>query len=279
MWFIIPTNPASERTALKIVRKVLIALGILLLAFIVLLVGSIVVDSLIGGKRVEQLTNTTIVGQDGQEIRAFVARPDTPGPHPGVVMIHEFYGLRPSIVEKAEALAGEGYVVVAPDTYRGKTTGWIPRAIFLRVTTQMEQVVGDLVATFDWLAAQPDVDPDRVVVMGFCYGGDAALQYSLAHPKPAATGIFYGSLVTDPAELQRLPGPVLGIFGAEDASIPLSEVNAFQVALDAARIPNQITVYPGVGHAFVSGMEAIQAGGAPGAAWAEFLAWLEATVG
>jgi carboxymethylenebutenolidase len=264
---------------MKVVRKVFIALGVLLLAIIVFLAASVVVDAWLGGNRVEQLTNTTIVGPAGQEVRAYVARPDAPGTYPGVVMIHEFFGLRPDIVEKAEALADEGYVVVAPDTYRGKTTGWIPRAIFLRVTTQMEQVVGDLDTTFDWLAGQSDVDPDRVAVMGFCYGGDAALQYSLAHPKPAATGIFYGSLVTDPAQLQRLPGPVLGIFGADDASIPLSEVNAFQVALDAAGIPNQITVYPGVGHAFVGGMDEIQAGGAPGEAWAEFLAWLEETIG
>jgi carboxymethylenebutenolidase len=264
---------------MKVLRKILIALGVLLLAIIVFLAASIVVDALIGGNRVEQMTNTTIVGPDGQEVRAYVARPDAPGTYPGVVMIHEFFGLRPDIIEKAEALADEGYVVVAPDTYRGKTTGWIPRAIFLRVTTQMEQVVGDLDATFDWLAGQSDVDPDRVAVMGFCYGGDAALQYSLAHPKPAGTGIFYGSLVTDPAQLQRLPGPVLGIFGAEDASIPLAEVNAFQVALDAARIPNQITVYPGVGHAFVGGIDEIRAGGAPGEAWAEFLAWLEETIG
>jgi carboxymethylenebutenolidase len=264
---------------MKVLRKLLIGLGVILLALLLLLTGSIAVDALLGRDRVEQLTNTTITGPDGQEIRAYVARPDAPGDHPGVVMIHEFFGLRPDIVEKAEALAEEGYVVVAPDTYRGQSTGWVPRAIFLRVTLPMERVVGDLDAAFDWLAGQSDVDPDRVAVMGFCYGGDAALQYSLAHPKPAATGIFYGSLVTDPAQLQRLPGPVLGIFGEEDASIPLSEVNAFQVALDAARIPNQITVYPGVGHAFVGGMEEINAGGAAGAAWAEFLAWLEGTIG
>lgn len=264
---------------MKAVRKILVGLGILLVALLVFIAGSIAVDALLGRDRVEQLTNTTIVGPDGQEIRAYVARPDAPGMYPGVIMIHEFFGLRPSIVEKAEALAEEGYVVVAPDTYRGKSTGWVPRAILLRVTLPMERVLGDLDATFDWLAGQADVDPARIAVMGFCYGGDAALQYSLAHPKPAATGIFYGSLVTDPAELQRLPGPVLGIFGAEDASIPLSEVNAFQVALDAAGIPNQITVYPGVGHAFVTGMDAIRTGGAPGAAWAEFLAWLDQTIG
>ena len=264
---------------MKTLRKLLIGLGVVLLILLVVLVGSVAVDALLGRDRVEQLTNTTITGPDGEEFRAYVARPDAPGNYPGVVMIHEFFGLRPSIVEKAEALAQEGYVVVAPDTYRGRSTGWVPRAIFLRVTLPMERVVGDLDAAFDWLAGQQDVDPQRVAVMGFCYGGDAALQYSLAHPKPAATGIFYGSLVTDPAQLQRLPGPVLGIFGEEDASIPLSEVNAFQVALDAAGIPNQITIYPGVGHAFVTGMDAIQAGGAPGDAWAEFLAWLDTTIG
>lgn len=264
---------------MKALRKLLIGLGVILLALLLALVGSIAVDALLSRNRVEQLTNTTIAGPDGQQIRAYVARPDAPGDYPGVVMIHEFFGLRPSIVEKADALAQEGYVVVAPDTYRGKTTGWIPRAIFLRVTTQMEEVVGDLDAVFAWLAGQQDVDPERIAVMGFCYGGDAALQYSLAYPRAAGTGIFYGSLVTDPAQLQRLPGPVLGIFGEEDASIPLSEVNAFQVALDAAGIPNQITVYPGVGHAFVTGIDAIRAGGAPGAAWAEFLAWLQDTIG
>ena len=115
--------------------------------------------------------------------------------------------------------------------------------------------------------------------MGFCYGGDAALQYSLAHAKPAATGIFYGSLVTDPAQLSKLPGPVLGIFGAEDASIPLGEVEGFQIGLNAAGIPNQITVYPGVGHAFVGGIDEIRAGGAPGQAWEEFTAWLRDTIG
>ena len=209
---------------MKIVRTTILVLAGLLLAFVVFLAGSVIVDALVGGSRVEQLTNTEIAGPDGQMIRAYVARPDAPGTYPGVVMIHEFFGLRPDVVEKAEALADEGYVVVAPDTSRGKTTGWIPRAIFLRITTRMEQVVGDLDATFDWLAGQSDVDPERVAVMGFCYGGDAALQYSLAHAKPAATGIFYGSLVTDPAQLSRLPGPVLGIFGAEDASIPLGEV-------------------------------------------------------
>jgi carboxymethylenebutenolidase len=90
----------------------------------------------------------------------------------------------------------------------------------------------------------------------------------------AATGIFYGSLITDPAQLQALPGPVLGIFGATDQSIPVAEVQSFEQALNSAGVTNQITVYPGQGHAFVESIEGIRAGGAQGEAWQEFLTFL-----
>ena len=77
---------------LKIIRSIVLVLVGLLLAFVVFLAGSVIVDALIGGNRVEQLTNTEIAGPDGQTIRAYVARPDAPGTYPGVVMIHEFFG-------------------------------------------------------------------------------------------------------------------------------------------------------------------------------------------
>ena len=80
--------------------------------------------------------------------------------------------------------------------------------------------------------------------------------------------------ITDPAQLSRLPGPLLGIFGAEDTSIPLEEVAAFDMGLTAAQIPHEITIYPGVGHAFVVDIATIQAGGPAGEAWAQFLRFL-----
>jgi carboxymethylenebutenolidase len=162
--------------------------------------------------------------------------------------------------------------------YRGQTSGWIPRAIYLATSISADQVHSDLDAVFEWLSTQPEVDPNRIMVMGFCYGGGKALSYSLVNPRLAATGVFYGTLVTDPQELSRLPGPVLGIFGAEDMSIPVEEVRAFEDGLNQAGVPNQITIYEGVGHAFVTDMAAIQAGGAQGQAWAEFLAFLDANL-
>lgn len=243
-----------------------------------LLVLSIPFDALIGGGRVAALTNTTIANPAGPPVRAFVARPAGPGPHPAVIMIHEWWGLRAEIVGKAEALAAEGYVVVAPDTFRGSSTGWIPRAIYQVSTTPVERVNTDLDAVFAWLAAQPDVQPTRIGIMGFCYGGRAALLYSLHNSAIAATGIFYGMATTDPNRLQELPAPVLGIFGGADASIPLEEVRALEAGLAQAGIPHTISIYPDQPHAFVGDIEQIRQGGPQQEAWNELLAFLRATL-
>lgn len=253
-------------------------IGLILLSVIALLtlflVGSVAVDRLLDRGRIDPLVNTWIENPSGPPVGAFVAQPEGNEKHPAVIMIHEFWGMKPSINGKAAALAEEGYVVVAPDTYRSQVTSWIPRAIYLAMTTDTAQVNTDLDAVFNWLAAQPNVDPERIMVMGFCYGGGKALEYSLHNERVAATGVFYGSLITDPTQLQALPGPVLGIFGATDQSIPVAEVQTFEQALNTAGVTNQITIYPGQGHAFVESIEGIRAGGAQGEAWQEFLTFL-----
>lgn len=264
---------------MKQVRRIFVAVMLVIAGFGLFLIGSVAVDTLLGGNRLDAFTNTTITGKDdGPAVRAFVAVPPGEGPFPAVIMIHEFYGLNQSIVGKAEGLAQEGYVVVAPDTFRGSTTAWIPRAIFQVITTPPERVNQDLDSVFAWLASQPNVRADRIAVMGFCYGGRTSLLYSLHNPNLAATAIFYGSLVTDAQTLRQLPGPVLGIFGGADQSIPLSEVRAFEAALQEAGVPHEITVYEGQPHAFVTDMEAIRAGGVQGQAWAQLLDFLNRTL-
>jgi carboxymethylenebutenolidase len=259
---------------MRTLRRILLGLAGLVLALIVFLAGSIAVDGLIGQNRLDALVNTSIANPNGPEVRAFVARPSTPGPHPAVIMIHEWWGLKPEIVGKAEALAQEGYVVIAPDTFRGSTTGWIPRAIYQVTTTPAEQVDGDLEAVFDWLSAQPDVQADRIAIMGFCYGGGASLRYSLSNDQLAATAVFYGSTIADAERLRVLSGPVLGVFGSADNAIPVSEVQAFEAALDQAGVPNQVTIYEGQPHAFVKSIEEIRQGGPQQEAWNELLDFL-----
>ncbi|MEZ4707980.1 MAG: dienelactone hydrolase family protein [Caldilineaceae bacterium] len=263
---------------MRIIKRIGLGLLILIVGLIVFLAGSIFVDGFFGQGRVDALTNTRITAPDGAEILAYLAKPDSPGPFPAVIMIHEFYGLRPDIVEKADALAQEGYMVIAPNVFRSGTTNWIPRAIYNVMTADTSQIDGDVEAVYQWLISQPEVKSDRVGIMGFCFGGGTSLRYSLTNNKLAATVVFYGQPITDPTQLRALSGAVLGIFGGADMTIPLAEVEAMRQGLDQANVPNEITIYEGQPHAFVGSMEEIVQGGAPQEAWQQLLSFLADTL-
>ena len=255
-----------------LLRRLVVGLVALIAVLAAGLAAVVVVDRVRTDGRVEAIANVRLPGADG-DVLAYRADAPGEGPHPAVVMIHEFYGLREDVAGKADALARDGYVVVAPDTFRGVSVDGVPAAIWNVLSTPDERVDADLRAVVDARVADPTVDPDRIVVMGFCYGGGAALRYSTGDPRLAGTGVFYGTPITDPDRLAALPGPLLGVFGAEDVSIPLREVEAFESALEAAGVPHDVRIYDGVGHAFVGGMDEIRAGGAAGEAWEAFRAW------
>ena len=264
---------------MTVFKRVFLGLLILFITLTVLVAGSIAVDYIIGVDRLDSVANETIPGANGgPDIHAYVVKPNGEGPFPTVIVIHEFWGLNGAILGKADLLAEEGYLVVAPDTFRGSTTGWIPRAIYQVISTRPENVNADLDSVYAWLESQAEVDPARIAIAGFCYGGRTSLAYSLHNNRLAATVIFYGSPDTDPDILRNLPGPVLGIFGGADQSIPIEQVNAFDRALTEAGVPHEITVYEGQSHAFVEDAEGIKAGGAQAEAWDQMLAFLAANL-
>lgn len=264
---------------MKLIKRVLLGILILFVTLIVVVAGSIAVDYAIGADRLDNVTNATIPGTNrGPDVRAYVARPAGDGPFPTVIMIHEFWGLNESIIGKADLLAGEGYFVIAPDTFRGSTAAWVPRAIYQVISSKPEYINADLDSVYAWLESQPDVDAGRIAIAGFCFGGRTSLAYSLHNDQLAATVVFYGSPETDPAILKTLPGALLGIFGGADQSIPVDDVNAFDAALTQAGVPHEITIYDGQPHAFVQDAQGIKAGGAQGEAWNQMLIFLEANL-
>jgi carboxymethylenebutenolidase len=261
---------------MKLLRRVLLGILVVLVGFVILLAGSIFMAAALDADRLDRVANSTIPGANGgPDIHAYVAKPEGQGPFPAVMMIHEFWGLNESIAGKADLLAQEGYLVIAPDTFRGSTTGWVPRAIYQVISAKPENINLDLDSVYAWLESQPDVDSGRIAIAGFCYGGRTSLAYSLHNNRLAATVIFYGFLETDPELLKRLPGPVLGIFGGADRSIPLEQVNAFEAALTEVGVPHEITVFEGQPHAFVRDAKGIKAGGAQGEAWGQMVAFLD----
>lgn len=259
---------------MKIVKRILLVLLGIVFVLVLGIAGLIGSDALFSGRSAAQFTNVTYTGANNVPLRAYIAKPNSAGPHPAMLMIHEFYGLNADIVAKANKLAAEGYVVLAVDAYRNATTESVVRAIYLVSSTPGEQIQADLDAGYKYLAAQPEVDPKRIGVMGFCFGGGHSLRQGIANPNYAATVVFYGSLVTNANDLGALKGPVLGIFGEQDRAPSPEQAGAFKTALETKGIKNQVTVYSGVGHAFLNSENISQAGPA-GTAWKELLAFLE----
>lgn len=255
--------------------------GALLLAALAL-IASIPIAGIGSEERLNDITNETIPGTaGGPDVRAWVAYPParltpegTPVKRPVVVMIHEFWGLNESIVSKANLLATEGYVVIAPDVMRGSTTQWVPRAIYQVATTPPEQINADLDSVMAWARSQPDIDAERIAIVGFCFGGRTSMLYSLHDPTLEGTVVFYGNPPLDAARLAALEGPVLGIFGGADVSIPLEDVAAFEAALDEAGVENTVTVYPDQPHAFVTSAEGIATDPVQREAWNEMVGFL-----
>jgi carboxymethylenebutenolidase len=176
---------------------------------------------------------------------------------PGVIMIHEWWGLNDHIKNMADELSKEGYAVLAVDLYNGKVATSADEAMSLvsGARENQNQSNSNMMAAVDYLKSLDNVDSSKIVSIGWCFGGGQALQLALnadATSPMAATVLYYGNLVSDQQQLSKIKGPVLGIFGSEDQSIPVSEVREFEEALNANNITNDIYIYEGVGHAFAN---------------------------
>ncbi len=246
------------------------------LLLILLVSGGIIVYEGWFGESSEPWTNVTYTDANGTELRGYLAQPAEPGVFPGVLLIHEWWGFNEGMTVLADALAAEGYVVLAADAYRGEVTEQVPRALYLRLSTPEEQVFNDVDAALAYLMNLDSVDNDRIASMGFCFGGGHSLQLGMRQSENLAlTILYYGTVVTNPELLRPLTDgqPVLGIFGEDDASIPTADVLEFEAALNSLDIPNQIIIYPDVGHAFLN-EENFKEPGAAGDAWQETLDFL-----
>lgn len=224
--------------------------------------------------------NVTYPGPNGVSLRGYLATPASSGRFPAVVMIHEWWGLNRDTAELADALAREGFVVLAADAFRGSVAQAAADARKQLTENPPEQIAADLDAALDFLRSHPQVDADRVASLGFCFGGTQSMYMGTRNPELAAVVIFYGGgPIQDAAQLGSMKeaGPVLGIYGKEDGGIPVEQVRKFEDALEARGVENTITIYPGVGHAFVKS-NTYRSGGAPEQAWKQMVNFLKTTL-
>jgi carboxymethylenebutenolidase len=189
----------------------------------------------------------------GKTLRGYAARPKSAqGALPSVIVIHEWWGLNDNIRAMTRRLAGEGYQALAVDLYGG-THADNPDAAMKLVNGVMQNPAAaqdNLRRAAAWLEAK---GAKKLGVIGWCFGGGWSLGTALLMPgKIDGTVIYYGHLETDPTKLATIKHPVLGLFGAEDKSIPADSVHAFEAALKKQGTPVEIKIYDGAGHAFAN---------------------------
>jgi carboxymethylenebutenolidase len=173
-------------------------------------------------------------------------------PLPGIIVIHEWWGLNDNVKAMTRRLAGEGYQALAVDLYGGAVadTPDAAKQLMGAVMANREAAAAILRRADEFLKQR---GAPKVGVIGWCFGGG----WSLATAIDLSQGIdaavmYYGQPEKDRARLERLRAPLLGFFGAADQSIPAAAVREMEGALKQLGKQVDIRVYDGAGHAFAN---------------------------
>ena len=187
---------------------------------------------------------------NGQEGMGYLAQPDDGAPHPGVVVIQEWWGLDGHIRDVAERVAREGFVALAVDLYHGKFATEPDEARKLAMNMNRERAVKDCIGAVNHLKSIVEVAPKRVGCVGFCMGGSMTLALAAATADVAAAAPFYPGGQPGADDIAKIEAQLFCAFGAEDQGIPLEKVRAFEQTLAEKKRRAVVKVYDGAPHSF-----------------------------
>ena len=189
------------------------------------------------------------------------------GPHPGVVMVPDVWGVSDLYERLAGRLVDEGFAVLVVDPYRktgrGEFSDPAGAMAFIRHLSD-PLVLETIQEAIDALAAHPAVAGRKVGITGFCMGGMYVLHAAGSCRGLSAAAPFYGMIRNEPGldpvkkprpaldAIATLSCPVLGLYGEQDALIPVDDVRALAAALEASPHAGDVHIYPGAGHAFLN---------------------------
>jgi len=185
-----------------------------------------------------------------ETVQAVIYTPDGKGPFPGILVIHEWWGLNDWVKEQASKLSDLGYVTLAVDLYRGKVATTPDEAHEIMRGVPEDRAARDLHAAFEFLKSQSNVKKDRIASIGWCMGGGYSFDVALQEPTLTADVINYGHLASDPESLKKINASILGIFGGQDRGITVDDVKKFEQSMKQLGKKVEIVIYPNAGHAF-----------------------------
>jgi len=206
----------------------------------------------------------------------YLAIPDDGGVFPGVVLIHEWWGLNDNMKQTADELASHGYAVLAVNLF-GRDAATTADEARQQVSSFVpEQGVANMNGAVKYL--QTNHGSEKIGSVGWCFGGGQSLALALNNSDMDATVIYYGSITSDKEQLSSITWPVLGIFAGLDTGIPVESVEEFDQSLDELGIQNEIYIYPDVNHGFANPSGQRHAPDETQDAWKKTVAFLHDTL-
>lgn len=193
---------------------------------------------------------------DGLSFCGQLACPDVQGKVPGILIFPEAPGVGPHVIRRAAAFAQMNYVALAADVHGDGVVFDDPttmRASIDLLKSQPERLIQRLQASLQALAQVPQVDPERMVVIGYCFGGWCALELARTGAPLLGVGVFHGALTpTRKDTASQIQAKVLVCSGASDPLVPAEQITAFSEEMSAAGIDWQVHLYGSTCHGFTS---------------------------
>lgn len=203
-----------------------------------------------------------------REVNCFIAYPEVKEKATAVVVIHEIFGLTDWVRGVADQLAEAGYIAIAPDLLSGTAPGGggtaelgsgdaVRKAIS---SLPPDQITADLNAAANYVAKLPACN-GKIAVGGFCWGGGQTFRFATNNKEVKSAFVFYGSGPEKQQEISRIPCPVYGFYGGNDARVNATIPKSSELMKKAGKTYEPVT-YEGAGHGFMRAGEAPDANAA-----------------
>ena len=170
---------------------------------------------------------------------------------PGLIVLHEWWGLDDSMRKMADRFAEEGFVALVPDLFHGDTTEQPDEAQQQLMALNMDEAVKEMNGAVKYLLQHPKCN-GQVGSVGFCAGGGLSVWAAAANPDIGAAVTYYYVMPHGKPDFSQISGPVLGHFGTEDDFISVDDAKALEAELQAAGVEAVFEFYEGAGHAFAN---------------------------
>jgi carboxymethylenebutenolidase len=213
---------------------------------------------------------------NGNGAYAYVAQPDDDQKHPGVVLVQEWWGIEPHIIDLAQKLAADGFVVAVPDLYNSKVATEPNDAmrIMMLVRDNVDLAVNKVIGALETVRNSPTVEPKKVGLIGFCMGGMLTYLAASRYDHLGAAIPFYGGgYDPTPAEVAKVQAPVLAFYGTQDDSIPAEQRQKIAKLYKDAGKDFTLKEY-NAGHAFINPEHGMGNAEAAADAWPRAISFL-----